>query len=60
MEFNHPLYYPFQRDDQYGTLGRKAQSVFEYTRLAVLGCTLVPLKFLGCLACVLFVWTVCR
>lgn len=60
MDLNDRLYDPFVRDDQYGTLGRKPQSLLEYARLVIMAFTLVPMKFLGCLACVAYVWTLCR
>lgn len=60
MDLHSPLYSPFVRNDQYGTLGRKPQPLHECIRLALFGLTVVPLRFLGCLACVAFVWTVCR
>lgn len=54
------MYYPFERSDQYGTLGRRPQSLPEQARLVVFGLTVVPLKFLGCLTCVVLVWALCR
>ncbi|KAK9810897.1 hypothetical protein WJX73_006580 [Symbiochloris irregularis] len=60
MDLKDPLYYPFERSDQYGTLGRKPQSLVEQVRLVVFGATVVPLKFLGCLICVVLVWALCR
>jgi len=55
-----PLYDAFRRRDQYGTLGRKPQPALEYLRLAVLAAVLLPLKFFGCLLCVLAFHVVCR
>ena len=44
-----PLYDPFRRFDQYGTMGVTPQPWWEYLRLGLLAVTLLPLKFVGTL-----------
>jgi len=44
-----PLYDPFRRYDQYGTMGVTPQPWWEYLRLGLLAVTLLPLKFVGTL-----------
>ena len=44
-----PLYDPFRRFDQYGTMGVTPQPWWEYVRLGLLAITLLPVKFLGTL-----------
>ena len=53
-------YEPFIRTDQYGHLGLVPQSSWEYTRLAVLSVTVVPLKTLGSLLCLVTFYVICR
>lgn len=55
-----PLYDAFRRFDSYGDLGRKRQPWPETLRLIVMACTLVPLKFLGCVYFVVAFYLVCR
>ena len=45
----NPLYDPFRRYDQYGTMGVTPQPWWEYVRLGLLAVTLLPLKFVGTL-----------
>ena len=60
FDLNNPIYHPFYREDQYGALGLKRQSVLETVRLAILLVIALPIKFLGCLLCISAVWLVCR
>ena len=60
FDLNDPLYHPFYREDQYGALGMKQQSLLEYARLAFLIVFALPIKFTGCLLCISAVWIVCR
>lgn len=55
-----PLYAPFERHDHYGELGLGSLSLFEKLRLAVLACTVVPVKLLGGLFCLLAYYLICR
>ena len=57
---DHELYAPYKREDQYGLLGAEPQPMLEYARLAVLGVTVVPLKFMGAFLSVLTVNLMCR
>lgn len=51
---------PFQRHDQYGIMGEEKQSLLERGRLCLLAITLVPLKVLGTLSCILGFYAACR
>lgn len=55
-----PCFDPFRRHDQYGLQGTQRQSVLEYLRLAFLALTLLPLKVLGCVACLIGCYLVCK
>lgn len=55
-----PLYAPFKRKDEYGTLGLKPLPRLEKLRLAVLACVVVPIKLLGALCCLVGYYCVCR
>ena len=55
-----PRYAPFLRTDQYGHMGRRQQSAWEYARLAVCSITVVPLKLIGALMCLTTFYTICR
>ena len=54
------LYDAFKRDDQYGDLGWKKQTLPEYARLAIFGLILLPLKLLAIAYFVLTFYLVCR
>ena len=43
----NPLYDPFRRHDQYGTMGVAPQPWWEILRLAILAVTLLPVKAAG-------------
>ena len=60
FDLTDSLYHPFCREDQYGALGMKQQSLLEYARLAFLIVFALPVKFTGCLLCISAVWIVCR
>lgn len=55
-----PAFDPFRRHDQYGLEGALHQSVFEYLRLAVMALTILPLKIVGCIACLIGCYLVCK
>lgn len=55
-----PAFDPFRRHDQYGLEGATKQSVLEYLRLAVMALTILPLKILGCIACLIGCYLVCK
>ena len=55
-----PAFDPFRRHDQYGLEGSLRQSVWEYLRLAVMALTVLPLKILGCIACLIGCYLACR
>lgn len=55
-----PAFDPFRRHDQYGLEGATKQSVLEYLRLAVMALTILPLKILGCVACLIGCYLVCK
>lgn len=55
-----PCYDPFRRHDQYGLQGAQHQSVWEYLRLFLMAFTLLPLKVLGCVACLIGCYLVCK
>lgn len=60
LDLDDPLYEAFSRDDQYGALGKKGQSLAEKIRLIVLGLTLVPLRLFGCVYFVIAFYLTCR
>ena len=60
LDLDDPLYAAFSRNDQYGKLGKKTQSLPEKIRLVVMAFTLVPLRLLGCLYFVLAFYLTCR
>ena len=55
-----PRYDPFIRSDQYGHLGHRPQSFWEYARLGLCSITVVPLKTLGSLVCLTTFFVICR
>ena len=55
-----PAFDPFRRHDQYGLEGGQRQSAWEYLRLALMALTVLPLKILGCIACLLGCYLVCK
>ncbi len=48
-----PLFQPFVRYDRYGELGLKPQPIWEKMRLALLTVTIVPIKCIMCLCCII-------
>lgn len=57
---NDPAFDPFRRHDQYGMEGAAPQPVFECVRLAVAAITILPLKLLGCLTCLIGCYLMCK
>ena len=55
-----PQFDPYRRHDQYGLEGAQRQSVWEYLRLSVMALILLPLKILGCVACLIGFYLVCK
>lgn len=55
-----PSYDPFRRHDQYGLQGAQHQSVWECLRLCLMAFTVLPLKILGCLACLTGCYLTCK
>lgn len=55
-----PSFDPFRRHDQYGLQGAQPQSFWEYLRLALIAFTLLPIKVLGCVACLIGCYLVCK
>ncbi len=55
-----PAFDPFRRHDQYGLEGATHQPVWEYLRLAVMALSVLPLKVLGCIACLIGCYLVCK
>lgn len=55
-----PVFDPFRRHDQYGLEGATKQSILEYLRLAFMAVTILPLKILGCIACLIGCYLVCK
>ncbi len=51
---------PFQRYDQYGTMGCGIQSSIELLRLCFLSFTVVPLKVVGTVSCIVGFYLACR
>ena len=51
---------PFQRHDQYGLMGLEKQATLENLRLGILAVTVVPLKVLGTLSCIVGFYLACR
>jgi hypothetical protein len=54
-----PTFLPFIRTDRYGEGGWNV-SFWARTRLALLACTLLPLRLISCLACVASFYVTCR
>ncbi|KAL3131350.1 hypothetical protein ABBQ38_000636 [Trebouxia sp. C0009 RCD-2024] len=55
-----PSFDPFKRHDQYGLEGAERQPIWEYLRLAVIALTILPLKIIGCVACLVGCYLVCK
>lgn len=55
-----PAFDPFRRHDQYGQEGAAPQPFLEYLRLAVAAFTILPLKLLGCLTCLIACYCMCK
>ena len=55
-----PAFDAFRRHDQYGLEGSRRQSVLEYFRLAVMALTILPIKIVGCIACLIGCYLACR
>lgn len=51
---------PFRRHDQYGQEGTAPQAVVECIRLAIAAVTILPLKLLGCLTCLIGCYFMCK
>jgi len=55
-----PKHLPFQRNDQYGHMGKKPQPLAERLRLALLSVTVLPIKILCAASCISGFYLVCR
>lgn len=60
QQSSDPKNAPYLRSDQYGHIGKRPQSVWEYARLGLCTITVVPLKLIGALACLTTFYTICR
>lgn len=55
-----PAFDPFRRHDQYGLEGAKAQPIKEYLRLGVVAVIILPIKLIGCIACLIGCYLMCK
>ena len=55
-----PKHLPFQRNDQYGNMGKKPQPLAERLRLALLSVTVLPIKIVSAASCISGFYLVCR
>jgi hypothetical protein len=55
-----PRFLPFVRHDQYGKMGQARQGFLESIRLAIAALTVVPVKVVGTLFCIVGFYLICR